>query len=156
MELFPRRHYYFCQYCGTFEFIGGETLDGLHTLGATHPPLPCPLCETTLGHALVDGGLEVLHCGRCRGVLMPRAVFVQTIDRRRAAAKGPGKIPAPLDRRELARAVTCPHCRQRMDVHPYYGPGNVIIDTCAQCDAVWLDSGELGQITEAPGKDRRG
>ena len=156
MELFPRRHYYFCQYCGTFEFIGGETPDGLHPVAATHPPLPCPLCETTLVRALLDGGVEVLHCERCRGVLMPRAVFVQAIDRRRGSARGPGTIPAPVDRRELARTVTCPHCHQPMEVHPYYGPGNVIIDTCSRCDAVWLDSGELGQITEAPGKDRTG
>ena len=24
MELFARRHYYFCNYCGTFEFIDPE------------------------------------------------------------------------------------------------------------------------------------
>ena len=41
-----------------------------------------------------------------------------------------------------------------MDVHPYYGPGNVVIDTCSACDMVWLDYGELKQITDAPGQDR--
>jgi Zn-finger nucleic acid-binding protein len=41
-----------------------------------------------------------------------------------------------------------------MDVHPYYGPGNVIIDSCTTCDLVWLDIGELKQIAEAPGGDR--
>jgi hypothetical protein len=41
-----------------------------------------------------------------------------------------------------------------MDVHPYFGPGNVIIDTCGKCDLVWLDFGELKQIEEAPGQDR--
>jgi Zn-finger nucleic acid-binding protein len=155
MELFPRRRYFFCAYCGTFEFIDPEAHDELRVLAATDPPLPCPVCATTLGHALLDAGIQVLHCARCRGVLLPRASFVQVVERRRASAKGPGKIPAPLDRRELERVVTCSQCRKRMDVHPYYGPGNVIIDTCAQCDAVWLDSGELGQITDAPGKDRR-
>ena len=154
MELFPRRHYFFCQYCGTFEFIAADAADGLHVLSDTNPPVACPLCGSTLSDALLEGG-EVLHCARCRGVLMPRAVFVQVIDRRRRSARGPGSIPAPLDRRELARTVTCPTCQKPMDVHPYYGPGNVIIDTCPRCDAVWLDSGELGQITEAPGADRR-
>ena len=155
MTLFPRRRYFFCAYCGTFEFIDPEALDGLRVLKETDPPLPCPVCANTLGEALLDHGFSVLHCAHCRGVLMPRGVFIQVIDRRRASAKGPGTIPGPLDRRELERAVTCPQCRQRMDVHPYYGPGNVIIDTCSRCDAVWLDSGELGQITEAPGSDRR-
>jgi hypothetical protein len=41
-----------------------------------------------------------------------------------------------------------------MDVHPYFGPGNVIIDTCGTCDLVWLDFGELKQIEDAPGQDR--
>ena len=41
-----------------------------------------------------------------------------------------------------------------MDVHPYYGPGNVVIDTCGQCYLVWLDHGELKQIADAPGQDR--
>ena len=152
MALFPQRHYYFCQYCGTFEFIG-TSVDQPHVLNESDPPLPCALCTKTLAHALLDG-LRVLHCRRCRGVLVPRATFVRLVERRRASARGPGKIPAPIDRRELERVVTCPQCRQRMDVHHYYGPGNVIIDTCAHCDAVWLDSGELGQITEAPGADR--
>ena len=41
-----------------------------------------------------------------------------------------------------------------METHPYYGPGNVIIDSCTGCDLVWLDFGELAQIADAPGKDR--
>jgi Zn-finger nucleic acid-binding protein len=41
-----------------------------------------------------------------------------------------------------------------MATHPYYGPGNVVIDTCTACDLVWLDFGELAQIVDAPGRDR--
>ena len=41
-----------------------------------------------------------------------------------------------------------------METHPYYGPGNVIIDSCARCEFVWLDFGELKQIADAPGADR--
>jgi Zn-finger nucleic acid-binding protein len=41
-----------------------------------------------------------------------------------------------------------------METHPYYGPGNVIIDSCGECDLVWLDFGELKQISDAPGGDR--
>jgi Zn-finger nucleic acid-binding protein len=38
-----------------------------------------------------------------------------------------------------------------MDVHPYYGPGNVVIDTCGKCGLVWLDHGEMAVIENAPG-----
>ena len=41
-----------------------------------------------------------------------------------------------------------------MATHPYYGPGNVVLDSCGACDLVWLDFGELKQIVDAPGKDR--
>jgi hypothetical protein len=41
-----------------------------------------------------------------------------------------------------------------MEVHPYYGPGNVVIDSCSACDLIWLDHGELKQISDAPGRDR--
>jgi len=41
-----------------------------------------------------------------------------------------------------------------MATHPYYGPGNVVIDSCGQCELIWLDFGELEQIVAAPGKDR--
>ena len=41
-----------------------------------------------------------------------------------------------------------------MDTHPYYGPGNVVIDSCARCAVVWLDYHELAMIRDAPGRDR--
>jgi len=37
----------------------------------------------------------------------------------------------------------------------YYGPGNIIIDTCPVCDLVWLDAGEFNRAADAPGQDRR-
>lgn len=41
-----------------------------------------------------------------------------------------------------------------MNTHPYYGPGNVVIDTCSHCEVIWLDRAELGTTTGAPGRDR--
>ncbi len=41
-----------------------------------------------------------------------------------------------------------------MQTHPYYGPGNIVIDTCGHCNAIWLDHGELGRAVNAPGRDR--
>jgi Zn-finger nucleic acid-binding protein len=42
-----------------------------------------------------------------------------------------------------------------MDVHPYYGPGNAVIDTCGRCALIWLDHGELKVIVTAPERGRR-
>jgi Zn-finger nucleic acid-binding protein len=154
MELFDRRRYYFCKYCGTFEFIEDAGSDGIHVLQRRADAAPCPLCAAPLAKSLLDETQPVEYCERCRGVLIERPAFARAVQQRRSRASGPGATPAPIDRREFERRVTCPNCRTHMDVHPYYGPGNVIIDTCRKCDLVWLDFGELRQIDEAPGDDR--
>jgi Zn-finger nucleic acid-binding protein len=154
MELFELRRYYFCAHCGTFHFIETAAEDGIHVLERPAAPRACPLCSGPLANSLLDDAHRVEHCERCRGLLLERAAFSEAVRRRRARATGPGIEPVPLDRRELKRRVTCPSCRTQMDVHPYYGPGNVVIDTCSRCDLIWLDFGELKQIAEAPGRDR--
>jgi Zn-finger nucleic acid-binding protein len=155
MELFDRRRYFFCRYCGTFEFLERNEVDGVQVLERRIDALPCPLCEAPLAKSLLDGHHAVQYCERCRGVVLERAAFASAVTARRARATGPGSPPpAGLDSRELERRVKCPACRKMMDVHPYYGPGNVIIDTCATCNLVWLDFGELKQIGDAPGQDR--
>lgn len=153
MELFERRKYYFCRYCGTFHFIEAPATDGVQVL-EHGGDAPCPVCSAPLSRALLDDQHPVRYCERCRGVLLPRGVFVDVVTTRRAFATSPPSIPVPLEERELQRRVVCPQCRERMDVHPYYGPGNIVIDTCRQCDVIWLDFGELRQVTEAPGRDR--
>lgn len=154
MDLFDRRRYYFCRYCGTFEFIAGADLDGVRVLEQTDPARACPLCAAPLARALLDDSRRVEHCERCRGLLMARDTFADAVAARRAREHGPPAAPLPLDRKELARVLPCPVCRTPMDVHPYHGPGNVVIDSCVRCDLVWLDHGELRQITDAPGRDR--
>ena len=111
-------------------------------------------CRAPLVKALLDGAYAVEHCERCRGILLPRAAFAEAVTRRRARQSGAPAPPVPMDPRELKHVVVCPSCRSQMDVHPYYGPGNVVIDSCQRCDLIWLDFGELTQITEAGGRDR--
>jgi Zn-finger nucleic acid-binding protein len=104
--------------------------------------------------ALLDDRQAVDHCEQCRGLLMARSTFGEAVWTRRASASGPAAPPVPIDARELERQIRCPSCRAPMDVHPYYGPANIMIDTCRACDLIWLDQGELKQITDAPGRDR--
>jgi hypothetical protein len=59
-------------------------------------------------------------------------------------------VQAPPDHGDLKRTVQCPRCHRRMDTHFYAGPGNVIVDSCADCSLIWLDRGELTRIVHAP------
>ena len=154
MELFERRRYYFCTFCGSFAFIETPDVDGVRVLERPSSPRACPLCRAPLAKALLDDAYGVEHCEQCRGILLARATFSNAVTRRRARQSGPPAPPVPLDRRELDRVVRCPSCEMKMDVHPYYGPGNVVIDSCQRCDVIWLDSGELAQIGDAAGRDR--
>jgi Zn-finger nucleic acid-binding protein len=154
MELFARRRYYFCRYCGTFHFLDSPETDGIRVLELPTAPLPCVRCSGKLSVAQLDGTHAVQYCTTCRGALMPRPTFADVVYTRRTWATGQPETPAPLDPVELQRVVKCPSCGTRMSTHPYYGPGNVIIDSCDTCNLVWLDVGELKQIADAPGPDR--
>jgi Zn-finger nucleic acid-binding protein len=154
MELSAARGYFFCRYCGSFHFPESVGDDGIRIVGKTGPALSCCVCKAPLEAAVLDGGFAVSYCRNCRGVLMPRPTFATVIARRRAWTTDPPGPPVPLNRKELERRVICPACRTEMATHPYYGPGNVVIDTCGQCELLWVDFGELKQIVAAPGRDR--
>jgi len=154
MEIVASRHYFFCRHCGTFHFP--EAVDeGIRVL-EREPTVEqrCGVCRVPLATAVLDDGFSARYCERCRGVLLPRQHFAEVVQTRRWWARTPPALPVALDQRELARTIKCPGCARPMLTHPYYGPGNIVLDTCSQCDLVWLDFRELTQITNAPGQDR--
>ena len=153
MELSPAHGFYRCRYCGTFHFPDGVDDQGVRVLGPARERVMCPVCEQPLVLAIMDG-YQVHCCERCRGLLVPRACFAEVVRRRRAWAEGPPVTPIPPAKHAILRSVVCPTCRQPMIADRYYGPGNVVIDTCPACDVAWLDFGELKQIVDAPGADR--
>jgi Zn-finger nucleic acid-binding protein len=152
MALSPKGHY-ICAHCGTTTIPETVERDGVRVLGPGDAPRACPACRATLVHAMVDE-YQVGHCEGCRGMLMPRRTFAEIVRRRRAWAEGPAVTPIPPEDRELRRQVTCPRCGEPMIADRYYGPGNIMMDSCAGCDVVWLDYGELRQVIDAPGEDR--
>jgi Zn-finger nucleic acid-binding protein len=149
MELHATRGYFFCRYCGSFHFPEATAADGIRVLGQPDAGAPCPACKARLATAILDEAHSVQYCANCRGALLSREM-------RRAWATTLPAEPVALERDELNRVVSCPRCASQLATHPYYGPGNVVIDTCATCDVVWLDFGELKQIVDAPGRDRGG
>ena len=102
----------------------------------------CPVCRQTLVRAVMDDREPIQVCQRCKGIFLARRAFVVTLVARRRAADRPSVIPPLGDRRELERRIACPQCGAVMLTDWYHGPGNIVIDTCEICDAVWLDAGE--------------
>ncbi|HET7218288.1 MAG TPA: zf-TFIIB domain-containing protein [Vicinamibacterales bacterium] len=154
MELFATRGYFFCRYCGSFDFPRTTGDDGVRVLGDDSEAKQCAVCAKPLASALLDESHPVRYCRNCRGILIARSGFATVVQKRRAWALDQPGPAIPLDRSHLERKLSCPMCNQRMETHPYFGPGNVVIDSCAGCELVWLDFGELKQIVAAPGKDR--
>jgi Zn-finger nucleic acid-binding protein len=150
MKPLDDRDYLFCAYCGSFHFPP-ESSQGVRVLDEPGA-LDCPICHIPLTTASIQSN-RVLYCTQCRGILAKQSVFLALVDYQRARAPGPPDRPRPLNAEDLQREVHCPSCHQLMDTHPYYGPGNVVIDNCAHCGLIWLDYGELGIITNAPGPD---
>lgn len=154
MELFPARGYFFCRYCGSFHFPEATADDGIRLVSDNPDASNCAVCEKPLASAMLDETYAVRYCRNCRGVLIPRRGFAGVVQHRRAWATGTPGPAVPLNPDDLRRKVRCPVCKAAMVTHPYYGPGNVVLDSCESCELVWLDFGELKQIVDAPGNDR--
>ena len=152
MALLPSRPCWQCGHCATL-VCPEPAADGLRV--TTERGHACPVCRQALVRAVMDDRHHLEVCDRCKGILMPRQAFAVTLTARRRAAQTPSVTPRPADRGELQRRVDCPRCGAAMITDWYYGPGNIVIDTCPACDLVWLDAGELGRAIDAPGRDRR-
>jgi Zn-finger nucleic acid-binding protein len=141
-----------CTFCHTVQSAPdvSETVDRVLPLRA---PLGvhCPVCDAELEASLVDE-VSACHCPNCRGLLFSSTEFRKVVEDRRAAYAGPDiavALPHPI---ELERRLACPSCHQPMEVHPYYGAGRAIIDSCAECQLVWVDLGELTGLERSPGR----
>lgn len=152
LEIVDGREHFRCPYCASILFPDDlpASIDRIRSLDEPSD-FACPICDAALVTAAMDGR-KVLHCTACRGVLTSSDDFFQVVNQRRAERKGPLDPPRAVNREELKRNLRCPHCRRPMEVHPYYGGGSVVIDSCRTCHAIWLDYGELSVIERAPGR----
>ena len=151
MKVLREGLYFYCEYCSSFQFPT-ESVDRVRVFGE-ESSVECPICRVPLVSAAIEGA-RVLHCTSCRGLLARQTSFVDLIKYLRAIATDPPRISQPVSAEECKRQTTCPVCGETMSTHPYYGPGNVVIDVCTRCQLIWLDYGELDVIVDAPGPDR--
>lgn len=141
-----------CNFCRSLAFATEHPL-AVDRITPTETKLQttCPCCEVPLTSGKIDDQ-PAAYCEGCCGILMQKAQFAAAIRQRRARRTAiDNEEPAAIDVRQYDRSLQCPSCGNPMEVHPYYGPGNVVIDSCSRCSLVWLDHGELGRLERASG-----
>lgn len=146
MTLIPGRDYFMCEFCQAIAFMK-ENPDGVVPVGQ-RTELECPVCGIELCTASIVGH-EILQCRRCEGVLVYQEDFPLIIRGRVHRGDGAPRLPLPLGEEDRRRMLKCPMCDGPFALHPYYGPGNVLIDTCSECTLIWLDRGEIATIVAA-------
>ena len=105
----------------------------------------CPVCHLPLQSAQIEDE-TVCYCNQCRGFLAPIDAFGRIVGKRRSRHGQHEQRLEPFDPAELRRVLACPDCGGRMDAHPYSGGGNAVVDTCEECNLIWLDADELAVI----------
>ena len=146
----PDKECLVCEYCGNIHYPAVNE-DGVRVLDEA-TSADCPVCAKPLSDAAISGQ-RILYCNRCHGMLIGMDVFMAVIEDMRSRRDATGDAAKQPDWKDLDRKLNCPKCGRQMDTHPYYGPGNVIIDDCENCSVNWLDYGELQKIVRAPDRE---
>jgi Zn-finger nucleic acid-binding protein len=150
-QVYGQTHHH-CQSCNTFEFPTSIQVSEIPIFPqGKDTNFQCPKCVLPLEVGLIQSSMQVCFCNNCRGFVMPSQSLGLLINDLRSEYKGADDKPFPIDPAELDKFDNCPACLEKMDSHPYYGPGNVVLNTCNACKLAWLDHGELAKIIRAPG-----
>ena len=153
VSVVPGREYMQCDYCQSLVFRSYNplTVDRIISMGERLQQADCPVCRVGLTTGQIENR-PVLYCDGCYGLLVRNEHFGAIIRERRARREGcESHACEPLNSDEFKRQICCPNCIGRMEAHPYYGPGNIVIDSCAACQYIWLDHGELRTAERSEG-----
>ena len=143
-------------YCHQCDQVDGKPLPTDWTIAiqpsGNSTDFHCPNCvETNLEVGTVHKA-QVCFCNNCRGFVIDSESFGELVRVLRAEYVGADDKPKLMDQSQLRKQRPCPACFESMNTHPYYGPGNVVIDSCLHCKLTWLDHKELTMIQRAPGR----
>ena len=146
------QNHFECRPCNAFHFPTSieEAEDSLQATGKM-TEFQCCKCDQPLELGKLRNMLDVCFCDNCRGFVIDSESLGEVITELRRNYDGEDDKPRPINPDDLDAQHPCPACAEPMDAHPYYGPGNVVIDTCQHCKLGWLDHGELATIVRAPG-----
>lgn len=102
----------------------------------------CPICPDDRALDPQPGFANRLHCGGCRGVLLPAAELEDIV----AQLMGePWSLDGNATAIARAAVQTCPRCETKMTKHAVFG---VEIDRCA-AHGIWVPAKSLAMILEA-------
>ena len=151
LQVYGQTHHH-CESCNSFAFPTeiDQSIEAIKPTGKK-TGFNCPRCEIALEVGTIVGKMEVCFCENCRGYVVDNSSFGFLANELRGNYTGPDDQPKPIDPNQLDVHQNCPACFSKMDAHPYYGPGSIVLDTCMHCKLAWLDHGELGRIIRAPG-----
>lgn len=147
-EVVAGQQYHQCAYCRSVIQLAEVSVDRILPTGMTLD-CGCPSCDQQLQTGLIEQR-RALYCSSCFGVLLRHEDFGGIVQERQARRAGvePAE-PRAIDPASFERRLKCPSCRELMETHPYYGPGNIVVDTCSRCGYMWLDHGEISRVASA-------
>ncbi|MFK8014789.1 MAG: zf-TFIIB domain-containing protein [Gammaproteobacteria bacterium] len=131
-----------CGYCDTIHVPCLREELGIDLASNVQSEDQCPLCSEPLSHGKINEW-HLLVCSECRGLLVSRQDLLNIIVYSREQSVVTDRKPDAIDASALTRVLDCPSCETPMKAHPYFGPGDFVIDSCVSCDRIWLDGGEL-------------
>ena len=109
--------------------------------------MDCPKCETPSLESTRVRGVDVDRCKRCRGIWFDDNELSDLLDLAKEDLRS-------LDSRRQNDSLNskrgcCP--RDGSELLRVYSPKNdtIVLDTCTLCSGIWLDRGELLQLSDA-------
>ncbi len=141
-----------CDYCGS-QTTPQTDEDGVLVLDPTKHN--CPVCQTPPRMRL-SSPMSLLYCTHCHGMLITTGqLFFAAAGRTKREYRYWARSSQAPREADTGRILRCPLCQYEMDEHLYGGGGNMDVDSCEQCNLLWLDRGELSRIVSAPDRDPR-
>ncbi len=110
----------------------------------------CPRCKAELtGDRITEplADFNALSCPQCRGRLLNEVqlkMIEETVEPRLLEVR---RIPSPSEQHAILHCPICPE-GQAMEKYEHHRDRRVIVDHCPECQAIWLDGGELRAIRE--------
>ncbi len=102
--------------------------------------MDCPICHMPLQSESLHGQ-TVQRCARRHGLWLSHAELGAIVRQ----TPPPSVAPKPV---ACSPGVVCPNCGETMAPFNFAHDSGVLINRCASCDAVWLESGQLELIAQ--------
>ena len=105
--------------------------------------MKCPKCLKVEMKKEIYEGVEIDRCPGCKGVFLDKGELTKLVKADQGNIVDDLKFSPTSDIMD-AMAAHCPRCDR--DMRAYDVPGEVTVNLCESCAAIFLDQGELATI----------